>query len=105
MANDTESAAAEALKDLKKGRFPSLRAATRPYGLTESRLRRRSKGILPKRLAHQKEARLSPKQEEDLVHWILHQEIIGHPITFSLLRDIAYRIVTTSGSSKSLGRN
>jgi hypothetical protein len=54
VANDTESAAAEALKDLKIGRFPSLRAAARSYGLSESRLRRRSEGTLPKRLAHKR---------------------------------------------------
>src|SRR5438034_4559847 len=105
MANNIESAVSEALKDYSTGRFSPLRAAARSYGISPSLLHRRAQGTLPTRLAHQEESRLSPKQEEDLVHWILHQEIIGHPVTFYLLRDIAYRIATTSGPSKPLGPN
>jgi len=67
MPTDIELAVAEALYDLNKKRFPSIRAAACEYGLDRSLLRRRAKGSLQKRLAHQCEARLGPRQEEELV--------------------------------------
>jgi len=67
MANNTESAVTEAIGDLKKNRFPSIRAVDRAHGLYRSLLERRAQGILPKHLAHQREARLGPKQEDQLI--------------------------------------
>ena len=75
---DVEQAYALVLKDLKTGRFSSLRAAVKADNLDNTNLGRRRCGQQTRVLFHEEQQVLSIERERMLVRWILESEQAGH---------------------------
>ncbi|KEQ90155.1 hypothetical protein AUEXF2481DRAFT_57885, partial [Aureobasidium subglaciale EXF-2481] len=93
-----------ALHEFNTGVFTSLRAAGRAHNVSERTLRRRRDGILDRRTAHAHEQRLSPRQEDLLVRWILEQEAQGFPPSHARAREMSIRVLRLNGDDKPLGK-
>lgn len=99
-----ESQIQQALEALRNQEFPSIRAAARGYNVPESTLRTRLKGVQNRRTTHEYRKRLSVRQQEFLVEWILEQEAQGFPPSHARARDMATRILRMNGDSQELGK-
>ncbi|KAI4835301.1 hypothetical protein E4T44_08664 [Aureobasidium sp. EXF-8845] len=82
----------------------SIRAAHRAYNTPESTLRARLNGTTNRRTAHQYRKRLSTRQEEFLVDWVLEQEAQGFPPSHARTREMAARIIRMNGDTQELGK-
>ncbi|KAI5193410.1 hypothetical protein E4T38_09964, partial [Aureobasidium subglaciale] len=78
--------------------------AGRAHNVSERTLRRRRDGILDRRTAHAHEQRLSPRQEDLLVRWILEQEAQGFPPSHARAREMSIRVLRLNGDDKPLGK-
>ncbi|TIA14070.1 hypothetical protein D6C80_05872 [Aureobasidium pullulans] len=92
-----------ALTAIRTGEVNSIRAAERAYNIPESTLRARLNGTTNRRTAHQYRKRLSIRQEEFLVEWILEQDAQGFPPTHARTREMATRILRINGDNQELG--
>ncbi|KEQ90795.1 hypothetical protein AUEXF2481DRAFT_44689, partial [Aureobasidium subglaciale EXF-2481] len=63
-----------ALTAIRIGEVSSIRAAQRAYNIPESTLRARLNSTTNRRTTYQYRKRLSVRQEEFLVEWILEQD-------------------------------
>jgi hypothetical protein len=99
-----EVAIQNALRDLSAGVFTSQRAACRAYGIPRSTLQGRVNGHLPHAIAHHNQQRLTSKQEEFLVEWILDERQRAQPPSHSRVREMARRILKMNGDHAPLGQ-
>jgi hypothetical protein len=93
-----------ALQAIRTGEVNSIRAAHRAYNIPESTLRARLNGTTNRRTAHQYRKRLSTRQEEFLIDWILEQETQGFPPSHARTREMATRIIRMNGDTQELGK-
>lgn len=83
----------------------SKRCIAREYGIAWSTFRDRLKGANPHRLAHTKAQRLTPEQEESLVHWALLMHKWGWPARSEQLRHMASELLKSQTSQDFIGVN
>ncbi len=69
-----KSAIQDAISEINSGTYKSERAAAKAYGVPRSTSRGRIRGILSPTIAHSKQQRLSPEQEEYIREWILEED-------------------------------
>jgi hypothetical protein len=99
-----ELAIQSAIHDLETGVYTSQRAAARAWGVPRSTLQDRLSGHLPHAIAHQRQQRLSPEQEEFLVDWILDEDLRAQPPSHARVREMAARILQLGGDHDTLGQ-
>lgn len=104
MSSKREDSIQAALNDYHSGKFASLRATAKAYNIPLSTLFNRNTGKTSRQLAHQKEQRLTPKEEEFLVQWIIEQDNQGFPPTHTRTREMAERILQIHDDHQPLGR-
>lgn len=99
-----EVAIQSAIADLNAGIYKSQRQAARAYGIPRSSLQSRLHGRQPHAIAHSNQQRLTPEQEDFLVHWILEEDKRAQPPSHPRVREMALRILQMNGDYEPLGR-
>jgi hypothetical protein len=99
-----EVAIQSAISDLDSGIFRSVRAASKAWGVPRSTLQGRLAGRQSHAIAHQHQQRLSLEQEEDLVKWILDQDLRDQPPSHARLREMATKVLHENGDDAPLGQ-
>ena len=90
----------DALADLDAGIYSSLRAAARAYHIPESTLRHRRNHPESSHIRAGEDRRLLTSIQEDLLTtFILNCEGVGHPVTFTQLRELVTLISIESGGN------
>ncbi|KAF6786836.1 hypothetical protein CSOJ01_15337 [Colletotrichum sojae] len=82
----------------------SIRQAGRDWGIPYATLSDRLKGAGTRNEAKEMYQRLSPEDEKALVGWITVQGQLGWAPTHQQVRNLASRIVVSSGDTRPLGR-
>jgi hypothetical protein len=103
--DDREKAITAAVDGYHNGTYASIRAAAKAHKISDTTLRRRLAGIGPHRTAHAKNQRLSAKQEDFLVEWILEEAERHSPPSHARARDMASRMMRMNDDDKKLGHN
>ncbi|KAF4474422.1 hypothetical protein CGGC5_v016974 [Colletotrichum fructicola Nara gc5] len=103
MSSYTESHIAQALEAIANGQ--SIRKASAEFGIPNSTLQNRLRGIQSRGLAYSNLQRLSPTQEKHLAEWVRVQAALGLPPTHQQLKEFAERILQNQGDSQPLGKN
>jgi hypothetical protein len=101
--NSREHAIQSAISDLNSGIFTSVRAASKAWGVPRSTLQGRLAGRQSHAIAHQHQQRLSPEQEEELVKWILDEDLRAHAPSHARLREMAISVLHENGDDDPLG--
>ena len=99
-----ENAIQSAIQDLNSGIFFSQRAAAVAYSIPQSTLTTRLRGSKSKRLAHEKQQRMTSLQEEFLADWIIEEDTRGYPPSHARAREMASRVLRANGDTDSLGK-
>ena len=102
MAQYTEHDILMALGEVRNEK--SLRLASREWGIPFSTLRHRIQGKENHSIAAESQQRLSKVQEDHLSTWILAQEALGVPLTYSQIKQFANRVLTIKGDHQKLGK-
>ena len=92
-------------KALQEARSSNPSRAARENHLSRSSLRHRIQGRVSRRDIQKKNQRLTEVQEEDLVQWILSEEIAGRAPTKNVIRSMAQLVIQEAGQTKPLGIN
>jgi hypothetical protein len=92
-----------AIADLESGVLKSQRQASLTYGIPRSTLQARLGGTPNRRAAHRHQQRLSPKQEQVLVDWILDGDRHAQPPSPARVREMATRILRLNHDHEPLG--
>jgi len=98
----TEDDVREALEAVANGQ--SIRKASLTWGVPRMTLQDRLYGKESRSQAFINLQKLPPIQESRLVDWILLQGVAGHPPTHMQIRDLAQRILATTGKTTILGK-
>ena len=98
----TEQDLLAALRDVGNGK--SLRLASREWGVPLTTLHDRNKGAENRTLGAESLQRLSKTQEEHLSTWVLAQEALGVPLTYSQIRQFVSRLLAIKGDYQQLGK-
>ncbi|RKK10896.1 hypothetical protein BFJ66_g18057 [Fusarium oxysporum f. sp. cepae] len=105
--SQSEDARSRELKEIqeriKNGQ--SIRSCAKLYGKRESTLRGQLKGAQTPQKGQELRQLLSPVQENDLIHFIRHEEACGRAISKPELRDLANEIVNPNSQVNRVGRN
>ena len=102
MAPD-EGAIQNAVNDVLDG--VSFRQAALRHGVNRQTVANRILGMESRQEAHASEQRLTPDQEQSLVHWILTQEALGYAPSHGLVKELAQRLLQAAGITKPLGKD
>jgi hypothetical protein len=102
MPQYTEDDLILATKDVENGK--SIRSAAKEWGVPYPTLRGRIKGSETHSNAAESQQRLSRVQEDHLSNWVLTQEALGVPLTYSQIKEFAQRLLILKGDYKSLGK-
>ena len=102
MPRYTEDDIAQAIKDTTNGK--SLRLAAREQGVPYPILRGRIEGGENHSNTVESQQRLSRVQEDHLANWVLTQEALGVPLTYTQIKEFAQRLLILKGDYKSLGK-
>lgn len=81
MSPKKEDSIEKALSEYHSGKFSSLQAAAKAYNLPIATLSYRNAGRSTRQIAHQKDQRLTPGEEDFLAEWIIEQDSQGLPPT------------------------
>ena len=100
-----EHAIQSAISDLSIGLFTSQRAAAKAYGISQSTLSMRLRGVTTSTLSHQHQQRLTPRQEDFLVEWILEEDARACPPSHARVREMANRILRMNGDDRPIGKH
>jgi hypothetical protein len=103
--SDRERNIEAAIQDYRTGRYSSVRAAAKAYGISRTTLQARVNGRTNRATSHEYRQRLTPAQETFLVQWILDEESYGRPPTHARLRQMATRLLSAGGETRALGKN
>ena len=98
----TEQDLLAALNDVRNRK--SLRLASREWGVPFSTLQNRNQGSENHTFAAESQQRLSKIQEEHLSTWVLAQEALSVPLTYSQIRQFASRLLVIKRDYKELGK-
>jgi len=102
---DPKEAAIElAIQDYYAGIYTSQRAAAKAYGVPRTTLRDWLNGATDRATSHQHQQRLSPKQEEFLVQWILKEDARACPPSHARAREMAILILQINSDQNPLGK-
>ena len=102
-----EASLASAIAEYNAGIFSSISASAsaRAYGVPKSILLSRLKGIDPKRVSHEAQQRLTSEQEEYLYNWVFNEDARGNPPSITVVRDMAFRIMSSNSDYRLIGKN
>ncbi|RMZ67342.1 transposase [Pyrenophora seminiperda CCB06] len=104
MATREESIQA-AIRDLNAGVFPSQRAAAKAYNLPQATFSARLRGARNSQASHVYQQRLTPKQEDFLVQWIIEEDARDFPPSHARAREMANRILRMNGEHAPIGKH
>jgi hypothetical protein len=90
---DREVNISNALEAFKEGKFRSLRAAAREFGVPPATLDRRYKGATSRRGANEHNQACSPAEEKAIIDWLQRCQKQGFPIRHDMLRAMAEYII------------
>jgi hypothetical protein len=97
-----EHAIQSAISDLNSGVYTSQRKAAAAWGIPRSTLQERLKGCAPHAIAHYRQQRLTPEQEDLLLEWILEEDARSQPPSHARVREMAVRILRLGGDHDQL---
>ncbi|OAQ58123.1 transposase [Pochonia chlamydosporia 170] len=83
----------------------SVRKAAQLWGIPRATLHDRIQGAQTRLDAYERYQRLSRKDEESLVQWVLKQASLNVPISHQQLRSFVIHILAQGGDHKPLGKN
>jgi hypothetical protein len=72
-----------------RGEFKSERACAAHFGVPRSTLKHRLRGVESHKTAHSSSHKLSITEDNELVQWILAEELAGTAVSYVRLKDIA----------------
>ena len=93
-----------AIDAFESGEFPSIRATSKAYNVSEPTLRRRIHARQSRQISHEKHQRLSKVQEDELAQWITERDRRHQAPSFTRCRGMAECILRASGDNKPLGK-
>ena len=99
-----ESDIQEAVAVFLQGDFKSERACATHFGVARSTLKDRLRAESHK-IAHSSSQKLSIAEENELVQWILSEELAGTAVSYARLRDIAEGMLKHRQPDQFLGQN
>jgi hypothetical protein len=102
--DDREKNIVRALKALEDDPNVSIRRVAKSFGIPEATLRRRRAGGLDRRSSHAHCRRMSPKQEDILVDWIIDLDKKGFAPNYNTARDMATLVIQKAGDFEPLGQ-
>ena len=103
--NTREEKLEAAIRDLRSGVYPSQRAVAKAYGIPQSTLSTRLHGAQSSHLSHKYLQRLTTKQEEFLVQWIIEENARQFPLSYARTREMASRILKMNGDDTPVGKH
>lgn len=103
MSSYSEEDIQSAIRDVEAGM--STRKAALQRGIPPTTLHNRLHRTESRTMAAESLQRLSQKQEKDLAGWVMVQEMIGEPPTYTQIRDVASQVLQADGDTEPLGRN
>ena len=89
---ENEKKIQQAVAELSKGQYSSVRAAAKAYNISHATLARRVQGGRSIAEAHEEEQNLTKAEEKALVQWITHMTATGHPVRHTFIREMAQHI-------------
>jgi hypothetical protein len=95
----------EAIAAFLQGNFTSERACVKHYGIPRSTFKDRLNGAEPHKTAHSNSQKLMPAEEDEIVQWILSEELVGTAVSYIQVQDIAEGILKRRQPDGFLGHN
>jgi len=92
------------IAEYNEGKFKSIRAASKAWGLPRTTLDDRLRGAATRRVAHHHQQRLTPEQEQFLATWILEEDARGFPPRHDRAREMASCILRMNRDENPLGK-
>src|SRR5947199_5411421 len=89
---EIEGRVKEALYAIKLGRVKSIFAAAKEFNVPRDRLYRRVAGYKSRSEARNDQQLLTKMEEIELVRWIKQCTIVGYPVSYQMLREMAVEI-------------
>jgi hypothetical protein len=86
-----------AILAINKQQIRSNRSTTTIYNIDERTLRRRRTGVIARRDCQPNSKKLTQREEEVVIQYILDLDQRGFPPTYAAIRDIANKLLTTRG--------
>ena len=106
MDSPIELSIASAIANLRTNPQLSLRTTAIAYNIPRTTLQRRYHGLSSTRQnARQIQQLLSPKQEAELVRWIIALEKAGNVLNYAQFKEIVVQISTLSGGLNTVCNN
>ena len=103
--SDKETLVQQAIRECESGAFSSIRAAARAYGVPVATLAHRMQGRRTRRESDADRQRLTPRQEEALVQWILEQSDLGSAPSFARVREmVTFYLAEVYADTQPLGK-
>jgi hypothetical protein len=90
---DREANIENALQAFKEGKFRSLRAAAREFGVPPTTLDRRAKGATSRRTSNEHNQACSPAEEKAIIDWLQRCQKQGFPIHHDMLKAMAEYLI------------